>query len=75
MELNVSETENSGTEKLFDFTTNGYCQKITHWLASLGLFGGLVLVYRNVGYQPVSMMQLCVVSGSKWYVHYATIPL
>lgn len=39
-ELNGSEKKNSGTKKLFDFTTNCYCHKATHWLASLGPLSG-----------------------------------
>lgn len=39
-ELNGSGKKNSGTKKLFDFITNCYCHKATHWLASLGPLSG-----------------------------------
>lgn len=74
-ELNGSEEKNSGTKKLFDFTTNGQCHKTTHWLGNLGLRGSLALVCRGGTLQPVSVMHLCVVSGSKHFLHYTTIPL
>lgn len=74
-ELDGPEKESSGTRKSFDFTTNGWCHKITHWLANLRVCGDLALVCGAAAFQPVSVTQWCVVSGSRHCLHYTTIPL